>query len=224
MIKTAKTAKAAAAVGMHWAAMVSLVAVAALCVVASGCGEEDELPPCPSDELITINAPALGLSFKIDKYEAARSSASAAGEGSGASRACSIQGVRPWHSATFAEAKAACEASGKRLCTPEEWKAVCSNTTNNNTYPYGNTHEAGRCNDSAPTGSSAAAGASAECKTALNTFDMSGNLREWTNDGKLMGGGFASSRLDTTCASAIAPPGGADAYSAGTGDGFRCCQ
>jgi formylglycine-generating enzyme required for sulfatase activity len=208
----------------RWRAQVWVVGVV-LGVCVGGCGEDEApLPPCPSDELITVNAPALGLSFKMDKYEAARSSASAASEGSGASRACAIAGVKPWHSATFAEAKAACEASGKRLCTQDEWRAVCGNTSNNHLYPYGNDYEAGRCNDSDPSGGSKPAGASAQCKTLLNAFDMSGNVREWTSDGRLMGGSFASSRLDTTCASAIAPPGGAGSYNPGTGDGFRCCQ
>jgi formylglycine-generating enzyme required for sulfatase activity len=207
---------------MKWTVCVLLVAVW-VSLGVSGCAEDEELPACPSDDLVVIDAPALNLSFKIDRYEASRSSASAGSEGGGASRACSVGGVKPWHSATFSEAKAACEASGKRLCTADEWKAVCSNTSLNYTYPYGNDHTAGRCNDT-DGASSEVTGASAECKTLLNTFDMSGNVREWVSDGKLMGGSFSSSRLDVTCASAIAPPGGADTYAAGNGDGFRCCQ
>jgi formylglycine-generating enzyme required for sulfatase activity len=192
-------------------------------LLSAACAE-DELPPCPSDDMQEINAPALNLSFKIDRYEAARSNASASSEGSGESRACSMVGVKPWHTVTFGEAKAACEASGKHLCTKAEWQAVCQNTAQKTFYVYGNTYEEGRCNDSNASTSSNPAGAAANCKTLLNTFDMNGNVREWVAEGELLGGAFVSGRLEARCDNAIAPSGGADAYQPGIGDGFRCCQ
>jgi formylglycine-generating enzyme required for sulfatase activity len=44
------------------------------------------------------------------------------------------------------QARAACEASGKRLCKPDEWKTACMGPKKT-IFPYGNTREVGRCND-----------------------------------------------------------------------------
>ncbi len=198
-----------------------LLIIAVNISLLSACAE-DELPQCPSDDMQEINAPALNLSFKIDRYEASRSSASASSEGGGESRACSVVGVKPWNTVTLSEAKAACEASGKHLCTKAEWQAVCHNTAQETFYVYGNTHEEGRCNDAGT--ASTPTGASANCKTLLNTFDMNGNLREWVSEGELLGGAFVSGRLEARCDQGITPSGGAETYQPGTGDGFRCCQ
>ncbi|HUS32433.1 MAG TPA: SUMF1/EgtB/PvdO family nonheme iron enzyme [Kofleriaceae bacterium] len=83
---------------------------------------------------------------------------------------------------TYAGAKSACAAAGKRLCKAEEWTRSCGGGLK---YPYGNAYESGRCNSaSGITGSPWAVGSHANCASASTPqlVDMSGNVWEWTND------------------------------------------
>ncbi len=61
-------------------------------------------------------------------------------------RAVSQAGVFPQGYISGVQSKAACEASGKRLCKPDEWKNACMGPKKT-LFPYGNTREVGRCND-----------------------------------------------------------------------------
>jgi hypothetical protein len=61
-------------------------------------------------------------------------------------RAVSSAGVFPQGYVSGLQARAACEASGKRLCKPDEWKTACMGPKKT-MFPYGNTREVGRCND-----------------------------------------------------------------------------
>jgi sulfatase modifying factor 1 len=61
-------------------------------------------------------------------------------------RAVSQPGVFPQGYISGVQAKAACQASGKRLCKPEEWRKACMGPQKT-TYPYGSSLETGRCND-----------------------------------------------------------------------------
>ena len=61
-------------------------------------------------------------------------------------RAVSLAGVFPQGYISGEQAGAACEASGKRLCKPDEWKNACMGPQKT-IFPYGNKREVGRCND-----------------------------------------------------------------------------
>lgn len=85
---------------------------------------------------------------------------------------------------TFAAAKSACAAKGKRLCRGDEWARSCSGPSGLK-YPYGNTFEAGRCNSaSGISGSPSKVGDHPGCANAAtpSLVDMSGNVWEWTNE------------------------------------------
>jgi formylglycine-generating enzyme required for sulfatase activity len=61
-------------------------------------------------------------------------------------RAVNGAGMVPQGYISGVEAKAACEASGKRLCKPQEWKKACMGPKKT-TYPYGADLKKGVCND-----------------------------------------------------------------------------
>lgn len=79
------------------------------------------------------NMVAIGGEFCIDVYEASRTDATDAREGTDSSRAVSSADVRPWMltndlDKSFPEnvrALRACEAAGKTLCTENMWFRVC---------------------------------------------------------------------------------------------------
>ncbi|WP_438016435.1 SUMF1/EgtB/PvdO family nonheme iron enzyme [Sorangium sp. So ce315] len=108
------------------------------------------------------------------------------------------------------EAKAACVASGKRLCTRREWQRACRGDGVHR-YPYGPRGERGRCNTGKPhllrelfgdhppggwsyerhfnspdlnqkPGFLARSGDHAGCASELGVHDMVGNLHEWVSD------------------------------------------
>ena len=61
-------------------------------------------------------------------------------------RAVSVAGVYPQGYVSGVQAQEACQRSGKRLCTPEEWRTACMGPRAT-IFPYGNAREVGRCND-----------------------------------------------------------------------------
>jgi formylglycine-generating enzyme required for sulfatase activity len=107
------------------------------------------------------------------------------------------------------EAKAACEAAGKRLCTLGEWYRACRGSKRH-PYGYGASYERGRCNAGKPhllgrlfgndprkwsfdeqfnspklslePGFLAKTGEHARCTSDSGVFDMIGNLHEWVSD------------------------------------------
>ncbi|HEY8039010.1 MAG TPA: SUMF1/EgtB/PvdO family nonheme iron enzyme [Polyangiaceae bacterium] len=119
---------------------------------------EAEAPPtrqnryvCPSDMVM------IGRSYCVDVYEATL--LQVVGDGSERPwpyyqvlpadvvvRAVSQAGVFPQGYISGVQARAACEASGKRLCKPDEWKSACMGPKKT-IFPYGNEREVGRCND-----------------------------------------------------------------------------
>ena len=124
-------------------------------------------------------------------------------------RAVPARGVVPQGYISQEQAAAACEGSGKRLCTFDEWTAACrGRPAHDYVYPYGDVYESGACNEGKespivilfgpnPTYSSAelndprcdqldggvaAGGAYSRCVSAYGAFDMHGNLHEWIDD------------------------------------------
>ncbi len=133
-----------------------------------------------------------GLDFWIYRYEASRPDATAADPGSMNFRSCSKPNVLPWAGVTFEEAEAACRAVGKRLCTAQEWMAACAGPSGN-AYPYGNDYDPDACNgedlDGVPGGQdddvllpTGDPGLLGSCVSEEGIHDLSGNLREWTDD------------------------------------------
>jgi hypothetical protein len=106
-------------------------------------------------------------------------------------------------------AQAACKASGKRLCSREEWMRACKGPKGW-TFPYGNKRKPDRCNSSKPhllqaffgsnphkwdyndafnnpkldqePGYLALTGFFQDCVTPEGAYDMVGNLHEWVSD------------------------------------------
>ncbi len=66
-------------------------------------------------------------------------------------KAVSIKGRVPQGYISRDEAEEACENSGKRLCTDEEWLTACRGKDSSK-YPYGDEHEDAYCNDSGLSG------------------------------------------------------------------------
>lgn len=123
-------------------------------------------------------------------------------------RAVVARGQKPQAYISGAQAQAACQRAGKRLCTAAEWRAACQGPSGF-TYPYGNTYTKGACNEGRATnpvndcfgsGSGvftyknmndpccvnkpntlAAGGAFPMCRSAYGVFDLHGNLHEWVD-------------------------------------------
>jgi sulfatase modifying factor 1 len=84
-------------------------------------------------------------SFCIDAYEASRPDATATSTGSDESYATSRAGVLPWKVDEQGQARAACEAAGKRLCSEDEWTTTCIGP-GETSYPYGDDYDPTTCN------------------------------------------------------------------------------
>lgn len=94
---------------------------------------------CPEDMVVVEN------SFCIDIYEASRPDATQSASGTDGTQAMSRAGVIPWKVADNNTAQAACEASGKSLCTEQQWYRACSGPSETD-YAYGNEYNAAICN------------------------------------------------------------------------------
>ncbi|MFA5624978.1 MAG: SUMF1/EgtB/PvdO family nonheme iron enzyme [Bradymonadales bacterium] len=177
-------------------------------------------PSCPDDMAL------IGQSYCIDKYEASRIDASETSAGSDESMAQSAPNVLPWLlGPDNAKAEAACQAAGKRLCTPAEWETACKGTQDL-VYPYGNEYEATTCNGIDTYGLSgfhlAPTASHTDCKSAQGVYDLSGNVWEHTAQGSgktVRGGAFncADSRKNHRCdyVPRVWTPSAL---------GFRCCS
>jgi formylglycine-generating enzyme required for sulfatase activity len=113
---------------------------------------------CPDDmELVAIG----GTRFCADRYEWPNR-----------------KGVVPVSYVSFYQAGDSCFTVGKRLCSSEEWSLACSGPYGWK-YPYGQQYESNACvvSDTMPH----ASGEHSECRSWFGTFDMAGNLAEWTS-------------------------------------------
>ena len=144
------------------------------------------------DDFIHITRGAPALDIYMYRYEASRPGATDAAPGNFQHRACSRTSVIPWGSVTRDEAITACAAAGLRLCTEAEWDAACYGTAApaaGDDFPYGEPYSATACNGkeldpTCPNGDDCAVptGSLATCDTPEGIFDLSGNLKEWTED------------------------------------------
>jgi len=98
---------------------------------------------CPADMvLIDIGPPA--VPYCMDRFEASHENATDTLKGD-SPVAASQQGVLPWYPVTLQAARDACDAAGKRLCTPDEWFDACVGTSQT-VYVYGDEYLPEVCN------------------------------------------------------------------------------
>ena len=103
-------------------------------------------------------------------------------------QACSVAGVRPWHSVRWDDASVACTNIGWRICTGSELERACGGP-NSTAYTFGSVYENGVCNlreafrgEGTQFASSSPTGHFEGCISAENAYDLTGNLWEWTSD------------------------------------------
>lgn len=174
---------------------------------------------------------ALPGGARIDSFEATL-------EGN---RAVSRAGAPVARGVSWYEAKSACEASGRRLCTEQEWLAACTgavpmdidhngvysdNPVAGRPYAYGTGWRSGVCADTRnPTApGDLIAGNHPRCATPDGIYDLHGNVKEWvglTPTRAAVKGGSFSSAESARCAylrTDVMPAAHEDSV------GFRCCS
>jgi hypothetical protein len=180
-----------------------------------------------------------GLDFYIYRHEASRPDATTDEGGRSDARACGREGVMPWTTVGLDAAAAACAAGGHRLCTSAEWQAACEGASAT-AFPYGVSYEAASCNgadrDAIPGGAIESrmepTGALAMCESEYGVLDLSGNVKEWTNDPRgvseggaaiyvVRGGSFESPSFGLTCQTDLSR---ATVDTLLPSIGFRCCR
>ncbi|HEY4178828.1 MAG TPA: MopE-related protein [Kofleriaceae bacterium] len=185
--------------------------------------------------------------FWMDTFEASHPDATMMTGGVSTTLACSNAGVVPWRGATYAGAVAACAAAGKVLCTGDQWGTACQGATptpppaNPLIYPYGMAFDGNACNTETYDGDSntmgnqnvvTLTGSLATCQStatgALGIYDLSGNLKEWTDEDtgnaniKIQrGGSYLTPSTAATCQFKLTRSA-VGAIEQETG--FRCCR
>lgn len=155
----------------------------------------------------------------VDQYEAALVHVDPSGEQQfwpynrpidgtieGTLRAVPAKGRKPQAYISEIQAESACEASGKRLCTKDEWTTACRGP-DSWTYPYGEEYDPEACHEGrrSPVQQLYASighltnelddpkldelpktvepgGSYPKCKSFYGVYDMHGNLHEWVRD------------------------------------------
>jgi formylglycine-generating enzyme len=189
-------------------------------------GVIDELPeadrPLGMNGLCPANMASIDDRFCVDRWEASLVEMLPNGEerpfpyympvDGHKVRAVSEKGVYPQGYISGREAGAACKASGKRLCKPQEWKTACKGPEKLQ-YGHSNQRNPGTCNDHGRSpigfyhasaiangsafssnkimndpqlnqlpGTLAETGAHAGCTNGYGVYDMVGNIHEWVDD------------------------------------------
>lgn len=136
-----------------------------------------------------------------------------------------LQGSKPTLELTLAEAAKACEDTGKRLCTADEWEKACKGP-NMYAYSYGDTFDPSYCGNGLD--DTNATGHRKDCRSGYGPFDLSGNFREWTSTERegsnnrflVKGGVRAAAEKGTRCAYSKDE----SALFKDKSIGFRCCR
>jgi hypothetical protein len=178
-----------------------------------------------------------GNPLYVYRHESSRPDATGAAQGSSSARSCSRAAVMPWTQVNQAQALAACQRAGMRLCTATEWVDACKGgqACVSNYFPYACAFNSMTCNGAEKARNAPlATGAEASCVTdgaANSRFDMSGNVAEWTSQQQgmlgtkrifiLRGGSFNNYEPALRCDSTLLAF--AEDY-AFTDAGFRCCS
>jgi formylglycine-generating enzyme len=162
----------------------------------------------------------------------------------------SVAGVMPQAYVSGAQALAACQQAGKRLCAPVEWRAACGGSEGY-AFPYGPERVPARCHDNGVNpmlayhadteargwgvmelndprnveidGTLVKAGAFPGCVNDFGLYDMVGNLHEWTADpnGTFQGGYWLDTSLHGEGCAYRTIAHPFDYHDYSTG--FRCC-
>jgi|GEM_PF-326006 len=149
---------------------------------AHRCSPIEHVPiQCPDDMVPVQNL------FCVDRYEASRADATAEESGVDNSKATSRASVIPWEVGDDnATAAGACQAAGKRLCTPFEWELACRGPEGRR-YGYGSSYEPETCNGIDTFGAASVkllpTAQLAECVNGWGAYDLNGNLWEHVADG-----------------------------------------
>ena len=220
------------------------------------CNNRDDDCDGRTDESIPLaNIPTATLpsGARIMRYEASRPDATASSPGQQSGLACAAANVVPWTNVTWAEARDACCAlnpsgtcggggSGWRLCDDAEWVDACEGNGTSCSWGHTgcNTRQPTRCNgeefDSSPasgdqdalytTGSPTFPMCYAEWGSS-DVFDMSGNVKEWTNTQRgstdvhsIRGGSYNNVEGGRSCQFDFTV---GDENFAFVNTGFRCC-
>lgn len=133
-----------------------------------------------------------------------------------------IEGEMPLEGLGWVEAWSKCIEEGKFLCSKDQWVRACKGSKSF-LFPYGDQYVAGVCNTEGTT--VLPSGSCQQCVSEFVTFDMSGNLYEWTSGSQWQnagfGGWFMSRDFTASCEHVHIPlPAPAGHY---TYAGFRCC-
>ena len=126
-------------------------------------------------------------------------------------------GQKPKTRVTYAQAEDLCGAQGARLCTVPEFKQACGNK-----YPYGKRFRRKRCNvvgEFFEPGRVFKTGAKAKCVSKHGIFDMSGNVAEWVEGGRTIGGSVKQEGRNVSCTKSKKRK---EKYKSSV-VGFRCC-
>jgi len=221
-------------------------------------GRDDDCDGAADDGITLANSnavyfdpPGAGLAndFWIFRYEASRPDAVAGDAGTDDSVACSNPDVLPWANVTWIEADAACDALNTdgvtrwQVCNAADWQYTCERGAGW-VYPYNvSTYNAATCNGN-DFDCSAAAGdqdclydteAFAGCSWdppgggANGIYDLSGNLKEWTNterpagsnDYEIRGGSYNNIAEGLTCQFDFTLANDGFSFQ---NLGFRCCN
>jgi hypothetical protein len=228
-------------------------------------GSSDDSPPDPTPAADCASGMVLvddgTLRFCVDAFEGALEERQGDGTWSPAEpwytvgarevRAVPAAGIPPQGYISGIEAAAACEASGKRLCSEAEWLLACRGEEGW-TWPYGPSHVPGACNDdyggshpvvdffgtsdgvwdsehmndpgiNQQAGTLEPGGSREACVSAWGAFDMHGNLHEWTAEagGSFRGGFYADAELNGPGCTYVTTAHDGSWHDYSTG--FRCC-
>jgi formylglycine-generating enzyme len=166
-------------------------------------------------------------------------------------RAQSRRGVTPQGYISQVQARAACAAAGKRLCTEPEWTRACKGPDPTE-WPYGPSQIEGRCNDNGVNPvprifgggnvfhdremndprlntlprSVVRTGARPRCRGRYGAFDMVGNLHEWVDTVRNGRGVFRGGYYSDVIINGRGCDYATRAHYPGYHDystGFRCC-
>lgn len=196
---------------------------------------DEEMDPMAFDmDMIPGSNPAV----YVDRYEASRPDATMQNAGISENVSCSKSGVLPWASASYSEAEAACASRGPgfRLCTAAELSAACNGGMAGMNYPYGMMYDPMACygvDNGNAMNSAHATGNLNTCMAMAGSFDLSGNVTEWTSTQtnvaaapnrifQLHGGSYLSPQLGLACTMEL--PARAAEQTLLPNIGFRCCR